>query len=70
MTQSASSLANPQRARLLELIKRYYHNNHAPNALSTEEQEELERLVMSQLHMSLERAKVVLEQLARQSFEE
>lgn len=56
--------APSQRDRLLKLVSQYHKANQANEALPDDVQQELEALVMSELHMPLARAKVVLQHLA------
>lgn len=64
MAISHRTAAPSQRDRLLKLVSQYHKANQANQALPDDVQQELEALVMSELRMPLERAKVVLQHLA------
>ncbi|MFN8444175.1 MAG: hypothetical protein U0175_25560 [Caldilineaceae bacterium] len=67
MSQTQSTPKPSARERLLQLVARYHAANKNGTALSPEDQQELEALVMSELKMPLDRAKNLLVHLVQYS---
>lgn len=70
MSQTQSMPKQSSRERLLQLVARYHAANKNGTALSSEDQQELEALVMSELKMPLDRAKNLLVHLVQYNEED
>ena len=70
MSQTQSTSKASARERLLQLVARYHAANKNGTALSSEDQQELESLVMSELKMPLDRAKNLLVHLVQYNEED
>lgn len=70
MSQTQSTSKPSARERLLQLVARYHAANKNGTALSPEDQQELEALVMSELKMPLDRAKNLLVHLVQYNEED
>ncbi len=70
MSQTKSKSKASARERLIKLVARYHAANKNGTALSSEDQQELESLVMSELKMPLDRAKNLLVHLVQYNEED